>query len=486
MGKPSCWTIIFTGFLVLAATTVAAPAQIFTTLASFDSSDGADPEFGALVQGRDGNFYGTTYVGGTIGDGTVFRVTPTGALKSLYSFCSVPRCTDGFLTWSGLVLATDGIFYGTTFQGGANGAGTLYGITERGKLTTLFAFGSAGAFSYGAPVQGTNGDLYGPTPYTTIGFGGIGEGDGTIYATSPPNKLATIHTFSGADGSDPVAPLVQANDGNFYGTTGAGGTSLNCTGGCGTVFKITPGGKLTTLHSFDGSDGSGPAGPLVQATDGYFYGTTTQGGTSNKCVGGCGTVFKIRASQLTTVHNFDGTDGSYPQAGVIQGTDGNLYGATEEGGTSTACGRFGCGTVFEITGGTMLTTLHIFEGPPDGSFPVATLLQSTNGNFYGTSDWGGTGCTGVGCGTIFSFSMGLGPFVTFVQRAAKAGQTAQILGQGFTGTSDVAFNGTPASFVVQTNTFLTATVPAGATPGYVTVTTPGRTLTSNVPFHVIP
>jgi uncharacterized repeat protein (TIGR03803 family) len=494
VGKPGYWTTIFTSFVILAATAISSPAQSFTTLASFNGTDGADPEYGPLVQGRDGNFYGTTYLGGIDfsggdpGSGTVFKITPKGSLTTLCSFGTLPNCTGGSLPWGGLVLATNGNFYGTTSEAGANGWGTIFKITPKASLTPLYSFCAQTNCTDGAApviglVQASDGNFYGTTQTAAI-FGN----SGTIFKITPGRKFTTLHTFCAQpgcpDGADPGGPLIQAADGNLYGTTG---------GGYGTIFKITLGGKLTTLYTFCAqlgcADGTVPFGPLVQGTDGNFYGTTTQGGTGTGCPFGCGTIFKFTnpGNVLTTLHNFDGNDGSLPMAGLIQGTDGNFYGTAEEGGGSSACGTFGCGTVFQVTPDGTLSTLRIFQGPPDGSFPAATLLQATNGNFYGTTIWGGTGnCSTVGCGMVFSFSTGLGPFVSFVQKAAKVGQSAQILGQRFKGTSKVSFNGMSASFTIKTGTFLTAKVPAGATTGYVTVTTPTGTLTSNVPFQVIP
>lgn len=162
-------------------------------------------------------------------------------------------------------------------------------------------------------------------------------------------------------------------------------------------------------------------------------------------------------------------------------TDENFYGTTQEGGDLNCIPPYGCGTLFDITPSGALTTLHIFE-QSDGGYPSGGLLQATNGMLYGTTSIGGS----EGDGTVFSLSMGFNPFVAFVRDAGRVGGTDGILGQGFTGTSGVAINGIQAQFEVKSDTFIRATVPAGATTGYVTVATPGGTLTSNVPFHVIP
>ena len=217
---------------------------------------------------------------------------------------------------------------------------------------------------------------------------------------APAQTFTTLHIFDGTDGEYPAAGLVQGTDGNFYGTTGYGGATT-CTYGCGTIFKITPAGTLTTLHSFDYTDGEYPlGGGLVQATDGNFYGTTSEGAN------GYGTVFKITPTgTLTTLHSFHVTDGAYPEA-LVQATDGNFYGTTSFGGTAGNCTPGGCGTVFKITPGGTLTTLHNFANTTtEGAVPGAGLVQATDGNFYGTTADGGA----YADGTVFSLSVGLSP-----------------------------------------------------------------------------
>jgi uncharacterized repeat protein (TIGR03803 family) len=244
--------------------------------------------------------------------------------------------------------------------------------------------------------------------------------------------------------------------------------------GCGTVFKITPLGKLTTLYSFcslvNCADGSGPGASLVQAANGNLYGTTGGGGANFYG----GTVFEIAPDKLSTLYSFcaldNCADGEFPNS-LIQSTDENFYGTTGGGGA-------GDGTIFEITPAGAITTLYDFNG---GGFPDAGLLQATNGIFYGTTNFGGANDDG----TVFSLSTGLGPFVSFLHNPAKVAQQFGILGQGLTGTTNVSLNGIPASFTFKFDTLLIATVPSGASTGYVTVTTPSGTLTSNVPFHVI-
>jgi uncharacterized repeat protein (TIGR03803 family) len=347
MNKLSLWKTIGVVGVFCAAAVIASPAQTFTTLLSFNlTDDGAGAS--TLVQGLDGNFYGTTTAGGAdsckIGPnssscGTVFKLTPDGTLTTLHRFDG----KDGMSPNAGLVLATDGNFYGTTQFGGD--------------------------LSCNAP-----------------------SGCGTVFKLTPGGTLTTLHRFDFTDGFVPNGPLVQATDGNFYGTANGGGAN-----GDGTVFKITPGGTLTTLHNFDFTDGAFPSAGLVQATDGDLYGTTSSGsGGARPFCGNCGTVFKITpGGALTTLHTFDDTDGQYPYAGLVQATDGNLYGTTYGGGA------YHYGTVFKIAPSGTLSTLHSFSGA-DGANPfLAALVQATDGNFYGTAGGGANGD-----GTVFKITPG--------------------------------------------------------------------------------
>ena len=463
-------------FVLCTTTAIASPAQTFTELYSFCSqlncTDGGNPRAG-LVQGTDGNFYGTTYIGGkTNYDGTVFKITPAGTLTPLSS---------SFLANSdaGLVLATDGDFFGTSYAGGAYAQGLVFKVTPGDTaLIPLYIFCSEtnctdGANPYAGLVQATNGNFYGTTE-----LGGA-YNNGTVFKITPVGTLTTLYSFSGADGADPWAGLVQGTDGNFYGTTYAGGGY-----GWGTVFKMTQAGKLTVLHSFAGNptDGAFPIAGLVQATDGNFYGTTSAGGSYVGNGYGDGTVFKMTpAGTLTTLHSFAGnpTDGANPMAGLAQATDGNFYGTTYDGGASDL------GTVFKITPSGVLTTLSSFctQGTcPYGFYPYAGIIQATDGNFYGTAYEGGD----EGYGTVWTMSVGLRPFVETQTTSGKVGAAVTILGNNLTGATAVKFNGTAATFTA-TNTDIATKVPAGATTGKVTVTTAsGGTLSSNVAFRVTP
>ena len=453
-----------------AATAIAASAQTFASLLDFAGSNGAGSS-ASLLQAEDGKLYGSTGVGGADSVGTIFKVSTRGVLRSIHGF----DVTDGAYPAASLAQANNGAFYGTTILGGANGWGSVFKITPDGTLTTLYSFCSQsncpdGSYLYGGLVQGTDGSFYGAT-----GAGGA-TGDGTIFKITPQGVLITLHDFDYADGYEPFATLIQGNDGSFYGTTSAGGLY-----GSGTVFKVTASGVLTTLHSFDSTDGVNLDSPLLQASNGSFYGTTQEAGSGNG-----GTVFKITPSGiLTTLYSFcsliDCADGSGPHGGLVEATDGNFYGTTLYGGLNGHCASSdtaGCGTIFEINPDGVLTTLHVFDST-DGANPSAGLLQDTNGNFYGTTQDGGA----FNDGTVFSLSTGLRPFVKLQPTFGKAGTPVIIMGTNLATATGVSFNGTAATFKAISSAIET-TVPAGATTGTVEVTMPGGTLSSNVVFRV--
>jgi uncharacterized repeat protein (TIGR03803 family) len=483
LGKPSWGKRAYAVFVLCATTAIALPAQTLTTLLSFTHH--AYTRAG-LVQATNGDLYGTTLDSGAHGVGTIFKITPSGMPTTLYSFCSQTGCADGEYPRAGLVQGTDGDFYGTTEAGGTNcalgGCGTVFKITPGGALTVLYSFCSQSGCLDGLQplaglIQATNGDLYGTT------YGGGAKGIGTVFKITPSGTLTMLHSFcsqSGClDGAYPFAALIQATNGDFYGTTAAGGSN----GNYGTIFKMTPGGTLTTIYSFCSQsgclEGDSPYAGLVQAANGDFYGTTTAGGANNT-----GTVFKVTPSgTLTTLYSFCSQsgcpDGAIPYAGLIQATNGDFYGTTGYDGSNNG------GTIFEITPGGTLTTLYSFcsqSGCTDGDFPYAGLVQDTNGDFYGTTFQGGAS----GDGTVFSLSVGLSPFVETQTTSGMVGAVVKILGTDLTGATGVSFNGTAAVFKVISSSLVTAAVPAGATSGTVQVVTPGGTLSSNVPFRVLP
>lgn len=487
--------------LLLASTLM---AQNFVSVVQFNGTNGGNPVYGPLVQGLDGNFYGTTQYGGNyscgidLGCGTIFRVNHSGKLTTIYTFCQQENCPDGANPWSGLLLATDGNFYGTTYLYGEGcpstvlACGTVFRLTSQGKLTTLYTFCQLsdcadGASPSSALTEGNDGNFYGTT--TVGGYNGCPSGCGTVFRITSGGVFTSLYAFytgPGNDGNYPVGPLVQGLDGNFYGTASQGGNEcLYGQNGCGIVFRVTPTGVETPLYFFCSeyfscSDGGEPFGGLVLASDGNFYGTTAYNGA--------GTIFQITPpGALTTLYHFCGANcqtGAAPIGTLIQATDGALYGTTDEGGTG-ACNLSGCGTVF-LFSHAGLKVLHSFQGT-DGESPDSALTQSTDGFFVGATYQGaGNGkCFFQGCGSVFALTKHLSPFVAFIHNAASVGANAGVLGQGFIGTTSVELNGTSTQFKVVSDTVLTFTVPSNGTTGFVTAATPSRTLKSNVKFRVL-
>ena len=415
-----------------------APTATLTVLDSFyrgiNGGEGADGsnDKGHLIQGSDGNFYGTASSGGSNNLGDVFEFTPAGVLEVLYSFTSY---TASAYPSAGLVQGPDGNFYGTSVGGGANYTGTVFELTPAGIFSTLYTFsaqssqapyGNAdGADPEGGLTLGSDGNFYG----TTVSGGA--NANGTIFQMTPAGVLNTLYSFSATDGSAvnpynpetsyyynvdgdyPSGPLVEGSDGNFYGTAQVGGAN-----GTGTIFRVTPTGEYTVLHTFNANlltgasntDGGEPMGSLVQGADGNFYGTTSFGG-----VNGGGTFFQITpGGVLTTLYSFAGATynsegdevnagGAYPNASLILGNDGNFYGTTGSGGPG------GNGTIFQVTPAGVLTSLYAFSatstqapyGNADGVVPSGGLTLGSAGNFYGTTVSGGTS----GAGTIFKLTV---------------------------------------------------------------------------------
>ena len=442
-------TLALTMIMTLVHATTAG-AQALTVIKPF-LTEGQHPE-AALIQATDGNFYGTTALGGKGGFGTVFKIDSAGVVTVLhefsgsdggYPYSSVIQGTDGLLygttsrgtifkidtagttfttlyallstPYSGVIQGTDGRLYGTSSAGGTGNVGFVYAINSDGTaFTTLHSFAIAeGDYPHAGVIQASDGNLYGATT------AGGANGNGTVFKlTTSGTVLTVLHSFVQAtDGASPYASLIQATDGKLYGTTINGGAN-----GDGTVFSMTTSGTLTTLHHFTGFDGQTPRSPLIQDTSGNLYGTTLYGGTPPAY----GTIFKVDAigGAVTTVHTFVNSDGATPYAGVIRGADGNLYGATD-----TGLGNKQYGTIFRIaTDGTGLASLHVFTPFPDGSAPLGSLLQGLDGALYGTTSAGGANNFGVvfrvgvdGSGFTrlhdFTFTDGARPYANPIQGA---------------------------------------------------------------------
>lgn len=355
----------------------------FTPIHRFNDNKGFAP-YAGLTLGSDGLFYGTAQSGGARGFGTVFRLDASGSVAA-HSFAQ----SDGHAPEAGLIRGDDGGLYGTTRWGGESNLGTAFRIGSDLDLTVLHSFRGEnvtpgeGGNPVGRLLRGTSGALYG----TTADYDYPASGYGTVYRLDAHGTVATLHRFSFTDGERPAAGLIDGGDGSLYGTTPRGGfygpvPGSSANDSFGTVFKIDASGVLMTLHSFTGIDGAYPAGELVRATGGSFYGTTSDWPDYSQF--GYGTVFRIdTGGSLTTIYRFTGgSNGAHPSAGLVEGSDGNLYGTTYSGG------QYGRGTVFRIDTSGSLTTLHSFTGL-DGAHPTSTLTQASDGSFYGTTRAGG-------------------------------------------------------------------------------------------------
>ncbi len=428
-------------------------AQGYVDLYDFPAhSGGCCPQHTSLMaEGRDGNLYGTTSFGGASNIGIVFKVSPTGTYKQLYSFDTV----HGSTPVGGLLLGVDGNLYGTTEEGGAYGFGNIFRITPAGALTVIHDFTGDSTKDGGFPVSpliiGADGGMYGTTHH------------GIVYKITQAGVLTRVATTP----SESFGPLLLASNGSYYGTTEFAGATQN-----GSIYKVT-GSTSTILYSFDGPHGQFPIGGLVQGNDGNLYGTTTAGGTED-----AGVIFRITPNgTYSVVYNFSSKNylfGYQAFAGLIAGSDGNLYGATIWGGQN------GAGVIFEVTTSGAYSVLASFD-VPDGDGAYATPMQHTNGAIFGLNKRGGA----LGNGTVFGFNAGLPRFIQLTSPVGLVGGSVGILGTGFATAASVTFNGTPASFHVLSNTFITATVPSGET-GFVTVSTSSGTWTSNKVFKVVP
>jgi uncharacterized repeat protein (TIGR03803 family) len=443
-------------------------AQSYQDLYDLACNTGCSPiDSGRLTQGVDANLYGTTESGGTNNDGTLFYVAPGGgSLTVLWNFDGTK---SGSTPIGALTLAsTDGNFYGTTSSGGKFGFGTLFQFNPSTlKLTVLHHFSSGEGGPLVAPVEAKDTKLYGTTQSGTVYRVTLPKGPFTVL----PNKVP----------ADPMGPLFQASDGLLYGTTELGGTN-----NLGTIFRMTTGGKIQILYNFAGLDGSNPAGPLVQGKDGNVYGTTQHGGAS---LDDTGTVFKLTLPSLTfsTLFSFDplnhdGTnvDGAVPFAGLLLAPDGSFYGSASNGGANTA------GTLFQITTGGVFTKLFDFLSvDANGALPYTTLMEDTNGVFYGLASGGGTSQSGE----FYSLTL---PTVNLnitlcCNWWVILDQPVSILGQGLTGAIGVNFGSVAAQFQPGSDTFLTAFVPSGAIDAPVSVTlATGLQLESEQNAHILP
>jgi uncharacterized repeat protein (TIGR03803 family) len=378
--------VLAIGLGLVIVETHSAHAQTFSVLYNFAGSpDGAWPE-AAVIRDADGNLYGDTARGGSLGWGTVFKLDTSRTERVLYNFADTGG--HGWGPSAGLLLDELGNLYGATYNGGSHGYGTMFEITYGVEVALHNFTGSGGEYPYLTSVlMDKSGNLYGIT------YMGGASGYGTVYELSKSGRFEVLHSFAGGttDGCYPEGTLLMDADGNLYGTATECGSSGN-----GIVWRVSKNGTETVLHNFAGgsSDGAIPAAGVIMDAKGNLYGTTYEGGTQ-----GDGTVYELSEKGILTVlYSFTGSDGIGPIGGLTRGSNGTLYGTTAGGGTS------GNGAVYELSTKNVLTVLHSFTGS-DGNLPFGVVILDANGILYGTAVYGGSGpCSNgnySGCGTVW-------------------------------------------------------------------------------------
>lgn len=482
----SLYTAALVG-LTLAVITVSAQAQSFSVMYTFTGTpDGAGPIMSNLLNAN-GTLYGTTTSGGAFGFGTIFKLSG-GTETVLYSFTGG---ADGANPDSGLVRDAKGNLYGTTQFGGdlscaflgSSGCGVVYKLTNTSQLTVLHSFTGTDGVEPQGVILDKAGNLYGTT------FFGGSQNWGVLYKIDTSGSETVVYSFTGGvDGGEPNESLTMDSAGNVYGATVFGGDLSGCSGaGCGVIFEGPTSGGETVLHAFTGaSDGALPNGGLLLDAKGNVYGTATFGGdakcNSSQYFSGCGVVFEVMPSTLTekVMHTFTGPDGANPFSGLLRDAAGNFFSTTVFGGASNF------GTVFEQNAKGE-TVLHSFNGTTDGKFPYSGLIRDAQGNLYSNTDQGGDLSCGAsgGCGTIFKL---LSPptIVKFSPSSGAVGAAVTITGVSLSQATAVAFNGTAATFTVVSDNQVTTTVPAGATSGTISLTSPAGTAVSSTSFSVTP
>ncbi len=441
-----------------------AQAQTYSVVVNLVPSSIISPASPAnIAQGRDGNLYSSGLGGGTFNNGGAYSISPVGVYST---FWSVPAVDLSF--YGGLILGTDGSFYGSIHDRGVNGNGTAFKLSSTGVETILHSFANTGdgGNPVAPPVQAADGNYYGLTqgePFLP---------SPTMYKITAAGVFSTLHTFANStEGYNISAGLIQGTDGNFYGCTNSGGAN-----NAGTIFKATTAGVVTVLHAFAGlADGNACSYSLVQGTDGKLYGTAGAG-TFN-----AGVIFKLTtAGSYTALHQINGsTEGFGIRSGLTQASDGKFYGVTQNQGSATN------GTLYSITATGTYSVAHSFDNPT-GDLPVSGVFQHTNGILYGSTNSGGTG-PNAGNGVFYSLNISANPFAKALTTSGRVGSTVELLGQGFTGATKVTFGGIAATTIaVTSDTYMTAVVPTGAKTGTITVTRTSGPLTTLVSFKILP
>ncbi len=365
-------------------------ASNYTILYSFPAGAIGEP-FGGLTMDSTGNLYGAIDAFGCCGSGNaLFKVSPSGSESVLYTFVVG---LDADYPNGSLVINGSGNLVGTGEGNGMNGSGAIFEVTPSGAESLLYSFpfdqapnpNMGGANPSAGLIMDSAGNFYGTTIY------GGANGTGTVFKVTPSGEESVLHSFTAApgnrnaDGSYPISPLIMDEAGNLYGTTGAGGTL-----GMGTVFKISASGQDSTLYDITGDGNSTMYSGVVRDSAGNLYGTTSGGGASNK-----GSVFKVTPSgEGSILYSFKGgADGQAPSWGVIMDGAGNLYGTTTFGGAA------GYGTVFKVTPSGVEAVMYTFGGAPlnDGATPNSGLIMDGDSNLYGVTESGGS----AGVGTVF-------------------------------------------------------------------------------------
>lgn len=466
---------LLTLLVTFAGVSVPAQAQTPTVLYRFAGFDGdACATRGNIVQGRDGNMYGGGAAACGSGSGTIYKISPAGVESAFFVFSSQWTNCGG----AGLTLGSDGNFYGVCETGNPELAmGNIFRLTPAGVITDLHDFDGTNGDSAPVypPIQASDGNFYGVS-------GNEEQVCGNIYKMTPAGVYTNLHTFVFGNECH-SSNLVQASDGNLYGTL------AQCTlpGSSGCVYKISTKGVFKEIHGFSFTTGDNPCTGVIQGKDGRLYGATNQGAAN-----GSGNIYKMTTAGVATdLHDFNNaTDASCvnnigPPVNLLQVTDGTFY------GVNPAYGPNGNGSIYKLTAAGVFSAF-LFPNPPiDGNLPSSTLIQNTNGLVFGTTPSGGGGtCFGGACfGTFFSVATGDVPFVNLepTQTTGNVGASVGMFGQGFSGASVVKFGGVAATSVTLSGaSYLTAVVPAGAHTGAVTVTTGGTTLTSPQTFKVLP
>jgi len=461
-------------------TLVASPAGAVTATHFFQGTDGSEPHSG-LTLGMDGNLYGTTYIHTTNGYGEVFQVTPGGAVNVLYNFTNV---TDGGSPWAPPIQASDGDLYGVT-QGTVPVA---YKITM--PAATFSVLANLPGTSVAPLIVGSDGNFYGTT---TLG-GKFNEG--TVFQLTRKGVLKIIYNFGTAtlDGTTPEGPVVQGGDGKLYGTTNWGGSV-----GQGTIYQLTAAGAYKILHNFTGSpDGAHPPAGLLQGSDNFLYGVTTAGGAS-----GNGTIFRLNTAGTTysVIHDFDGkTSGGDPLSTPTLHTNGIIYGWATVGPAEgcfysmnvglkpfawlvvLTAGKVG--TKVGILGQGFSTATGVKFGTGPGTFTVVSDTYMTAAPAAGATTGKVTIVESSG-NLVSAQKFKVIPSIkTFSPTSGPVGTPVVITGMSLSQATAVKFGTVAASFTVNSDTQVTATVPTGAVTAKISITTPGGTAVSAMNFTV--